>query len=187
MLHVAAVNAMGGPPRFKDLPYHGEAPPAFEKATKLDLSPLKVDVSGLFSPYDCPSQTRSLRASAIDRTYRLQHFQHILLDSIFRADFLANAFYHSTQVVNTAAPTSWGHKGTYDPKTRTWYAPRRPKAPNVDARDLIHEWKDFERATNVQLESLCIYGLGSSERLPGGGVRLKQPTEVDSITLPEIR
>lgn len=101
-----------------DLPYDGKAPPAFEKATKLDLSPLKVDVSGHFPPYDCPSQTRSLQASVIDRTYRLQHFQHILLDSLFKAEFLANAFFYSINVVNTAVPTSWGHKGTYDPKTR---------------------------------------------------------------------
>ena len=79
MLRVAAVNAVGGPPSFDDLPYIGDPPHEFDLTSTVDYSPLKVDVSGLCSPLDYPSRTKSLMALAIDRTYRLHHFQHILL------------------------------------------------------------------------------------------------------------
>lgn len=92
MLRVAAVNAMAGQPNPTDLPYRGNAAHAFGVATEIDFSPLKVDLSGIFSMYDDPSRTRTLRAIIIDRTHRLQHFQYMLLNSLFKADFLANAF-----------------------------------------------------------------------------------------------
>lgn len=53
MLRDAAVAAMRGPPLFDDIPYIGITP-ALGVATTLDLSPLKVDISGLFSPFDDP-------------------------------------------------------------------------------------------------------------------------------------
>lgn len=64
MLRVAAVNAIGSPPRFTDLPYHGDAPPAFGVAVTVDFSPLKVDISGLVSPFVNPSHTANIFASA---------------------------------------------------------------------------------------------------------------------------
>ena len=184
MLRVASVNAKSSPPNLTDFPYIGNVP-VFGMATTVDLSPLKVDVTGLFSPFDDPSQTRALRASIIDRTHRLLYFKHILLGSLFRAGFLANAFFDSVAVVNTAVPTGWGYRGIYDRETRRWSHPKRPMAPKFDARDLIREWKDYEWATNIQLERIGIYALGSKDRLSGGGARLKQMTEVDSIALPQ--
>ena len=53
MLRDAAVAATGGPPNFGDIPYIGNVP-TFGVATTVDLSPLKVDVSGIFSPFDDP-------------------------------------------------------------------------------------------------------------------------------------
>ena len=184
MLRVAAVNAIDGPPKFSNLPYRGNAPCAFGVATKVDISPLKVDIFGIFSSVDNPSRTRVLRASAIDRTHRLQHFQHILLDSLFKADFLANAFHTTIGVVDTALPAAWGHKGTFDRETRKWSHPGRPKSHEADAVDLIKGWKNYDWATNIQLENLGVYVLGSREKLPGGGSREKHMTEVDSIALP---
>ena len=108
----------------------------------------------------------------------------MLLNSLFKADFLANAFDCAILVVDTAVPTHWGYTQIYDPKTDTWSSPGRPKAPKVDARDLTHGWKDYCWGTNIQLEKIGIYALGSLEKLPDG-VRLKQSTEVDSIALPQ--
>ena len=151
MLRVAAVNAMAGQPNPTDLPYIGDAAHAVGVATAIDFSPLKVDVSGLFSMYDDPSRTRALRALVIDRTHRLQHIQHLLLNSLFKADFLANAFHSTILVVDTAVPLHWGYKGTYDRNTGRWSASGRPVAPKIDARDLIRRWKDYEWATDIQL------------------------------------
>ena len=128
------------------------------------------------------SQTRTLTALAIDRTQRLQHFQHILLDSLFKADFLANAFFSTTLIVDAAMPV-WGHKCTFDLKTRRWAHPRRPKA-HFDASDLVPKWKDHDWATNVQLQKVGIYALGCKKRLPHGESQQKQLTEVASVALP---
>ena len=185
ILRVAAVKATGGPPKLSGLPYQGEPPNDHEVATAVDLSPLKVDVSGLFSPWDDPSQTRVLKAWVIDRTHRLQHFQHMLVGSLFKAGFLANAFYSSILVANTALPINWGYKRIYDRSTGRWSSsPERPKTPMVDARDLIHGMKDFDWATNIQLEKLGVYALGSKIKFRDGGARMKQSKEVCSITLP---
>ncbi|CAF9906031.1 hypothetical protein IMSHALPRED_004054 [Imshaugia aleurites] len=184
MLRVAAVNALGGPPRFDDLPYIGDPPHAFGMTTTVDYSPLKVDVFGLFSFNDCPSQTRTLGVSVIDRTHRLQHFSHILLDSLFKADFLANAFHPRKDIVSTAVPANWGHRGVCDPRTKRWSHPGRPRSPRIDARGIIqdHQW-----ATDVQLEKLCVQALGSRQKLSSGsGARMKQTTEIDSIALPSF-
>lgn len=147
MLRVAAVNAIGSPPNLTDLPYTNNAP--FGMASTVDLSPLKVDISGIFSAIDDPSHTRTLRASVIDRTHRLQYFQHILLDSLFKAGFLANAFFNSIAVVNTAVPTNWGLDRIYDPKTQRWSSPGRPGPPRIDARKVIRDWKDYSWATDT--------------------------------------
>ena len=71
------------------------------------------------------------------------------------------------------------------PKTKQWSYSKRPMAPKFDARDLIRRWKDYEWATDIQLEKIGVYALGSKEKLPGGGYRLKQMTEIDSIALPQ--
>ena len=185
MLRVAAVNATGNPPRFTDLPYNDDAPPAFGMAVTVDSSQLKVDISGLLSPFVSPSQTGIISASAIDRTHRLQHFKHILLSSLFKADFLVTAYHNNNvTIVSTAIPSTWGYKAVYDRKTERWFHPGRPRSPKFDARDLIRGWKDHDWATNIQLEKLAVYALGSRERLPGGGAREKQMTEIDSIALP---
>ena len=186
MLRVAAVNAVRGPPNFDDLPYIGSPSHAFGLTSNVDYSPLKVDISGLFSPFDHPSRTRSLRVLIVDRTHRLYHFQHILLESLFKADFLTNAYESSIYVVSTAMPSTMGHRCLYDPKTGRWSYPGRGQAPKVDASGIIHRWKDYDWATDIQLEKLCVHALGSWERLPGGGVREKQMTEIDSIPLPSF-
>ena len=116
MLCDASTAAMNGPPVFGDIPFAGDVK-AFGVATTMDLSPLKVDISGIFSPFEDPSQTRGLAAWVIDRTHRLQHFQDIILDSLFKAGFLANAFYNSITIMDIAVPVTWGYKGTYDRKT----------------------------------------------------------------------
>ncbi|CAF9906545.1 MAG: hypothetical protein ALECFALPRED_002427 [Alectoria fallacina] len=182
MLRVAAVNAIGRQPDFQSLPYEGATPHAFGVATTIDFSPLKVDVSGISCSH--PSHAVFLGSSVIDRTHWLQHFQHILLNSLFKAGFLVNAFHNQVGVVNTGLPSTWGHKRVYDRKTGRWYSPGRPRTPQFDARDLIQEWRDHDWVTNIQLEKLCVHGLGSRERLPDGGAREKRKTEIDSIALP---
>lgn len=183
MLRDAAVNAVGGLPNFTNLPYRDEASHAYGVATTIDLSPLKVDVSGLFSMGFDPSQTMNLSASVIDRTHRLPHFQHLLLHSLFKAKFLADAFHPKVHVVNTFLPSVWLRKCTYNRRNGRWRA-LTARPPVIDARDLIQRWKDYDWATDVQLEKLSIHPLGSREKLPGGGARETQVTEVDSIILP---
>ena len=111
ILHVAAVNAMSGPPKFGELPYIGEITHAFGRAITLDLSPLKVDVSGIFSPYQNRSQTGLLKTPVINRTHRLQHFQHKLLDSLFKAGFLVKAFHSSMMVLKYCIAYQLGIQG----------------------------------------------------------------------------
>ena len=187
MLRVAATNAIGGPPDSHDLPYVADTPHAFGTASTVDFSQLKVDVCGLFSPLDSPSGTPVLSVSVIDRTHRLQHFQHVLVDSLFKAGFLANAFQNKMNIVNTAVPSTWGYPGVYDPKTGRWSHPGRPMSPRIDARGIIDEWKDYQWATDVQLEKLCVYPLDFRQKLSSGsGARMKQTAEIDSIALPSF-
>ncbi len=186
ILGIAAVNAMNGPPKFEDLPYSRPVsyPPGV--ATIFDMSPLKVDMAGISSPNESPSRVSTLEASFIDRTHRSQHFQHIILVSLFKAGFLANAFYNKIPVVDTAIKVWLPHKGTRDPKTGRWSNPVGPRIPLFDASDLIDERKDYKWATNVRLEKLGVYALGSREKLPGGGAREKQMTEAASVALPLV-
>ena len=180
MLRVAAVSAVKGRPSFPDHAYQHE-PLSLGVASKLDYPPLKVDISGMNSP-NGDSSTRILVAMVVDRTHRLEHFKHMILKSLFKAGFQATAPVASpiTTTLMMTRLALWWVKNT-DPKTG------RSKAatpPLVDASDLIQGWNDFEWATNVQLEKMCIYRLGVMERLPGGEARQKQPVEVDSIKLP---
>lgn len=186
ILRVAAVQATKGPPSFSDLPYRYPSPQPAGVASMVDTSSLKVDVIGIFSPHDSASRTRKLSALILDRTHRLQHFQHSLLESLLKADFLASAQHPNIHVMMTVLSSNWGwEKDLYDPSTRRWISdPERPKSPEVDASELIHRWKDYDWATNVQLEKLCVYARGAIEKIPGGGGRLKQMREVDSIMLP---
>ena len=185
MLRAAAVSAMRGPPRFSDLPYPYE-PPSLGVASKLDYSPLTVDISGMLAPHG-DSSTNSLSALVVDRTYRLEHFKHLVLKSLYEAGFLARAHSSTMKFMLTKLAATWVEKGVYDPIAGRWkrkdYKERR-RTPSVDASDLIQDWKDLEWATNVQLEKICIYNLGIMEPLPGGGAREKQIEEVDSIMLP---
>ena len=182
MLRAAAVSAMRGPPRFSDLPYRHE-PPSLGVASKLDYSPLKVDISGMFAPH-VDLSTNLLSALVVDRTYRLEHFKHMFFKSLYEAGFLV-APRHNTMMTRLIA--NWGGKRVYDPTTKQWKlkdGKERQKNPLVDASDLIYDWKDFKWATNVQLGKVCIYNLGLMERLPRSEGREKQIKEVDSIMLP---
>ena len=130
------------------------------------------------------SPTNVLAAMVVDRTHRLEHFKHIIFKSLSKAGFQAVVAPHNTtSLMMTELCASWWGNDSYDPKTERWNK-KRPAAPLVDASDLIQGWNDFEWATNVQLEKVCIYKLGIMERLPGGGARQKQIAEVDSIMLP---
>lgn len=184
MLRIAAVNATRGLPNFASLPYKGIVPSSLGVATTVENSALKVDISGIYSPTLSPSRTSNLRASIIDRTHRLQHFKHLLLESLFRAGFLAAVFYGRMNILKTILSTGWIGGGVYHPETRHWTNLGRPKAPVIDASDLIRDWNGFEWATNVQLEKLCVTPLGYAEKLPGGRARQKQMKEIDSIPLP---
>ena len=181
MLRVAAVSAVRGPSSFSDHAYQHE-PLSLGVASRLDYPPLKVDISGIHAP-NGDSSTRILVANVVDRTHRLEHFKHIILKSLFKAGFQATASVASpiTTTLMMTRLALWWVKNTYDPKTGRSTA---PTPPLVDASDLIQGWNDFEWATNVQLEKLCIHKLGIMERLPGGGARQKQLVEVDSIMLP---
>ena len=181
MLRVAAVSAVRGRPSFSDHAYQHE-PLSLGVARKLDYPPLKVDISGIHAP-NGDSSTSILVANIVDRTHRLEHFKHIILKSLSKAGFQATAPVASpyNTVLMMTRLTSWWVKITYDPKTGRWTT---PTPPLVDASDLIRGWNDFQWATNVQLEKICIYKLGIMERLPDGGARQKQLVEVDSIKLP---
>lgn len=186
MLRIAAVNATRGPPKFTNLPYRHIAPPSLGVATTVEKSALKVDISGIYSATFDSSQTSNLCASILDHTHRLQHFKQILLESLFRAGFLAEAFDGRMNIVMTILSTSWLYPGgVYNPETGRWSTSLgRPKAPVIDANDLIRNWNGFEWATNVQLEKICLQPLGFAEMRPGGGGREKQRRDIDSIPFP---
>lgn len=184
MLRIAAVNATRGPPNFTSLPYYEEVPLSLGVATTVDNSALKVDISGIHSPTLDPSHTSTLCTSILDRTHRLQHFKHLLLESLSRAGFLATAFHGRMSIVQTILTTGWLSGRSYNPKTRRWTNPGRRKAPTFDASDLIRNWNGFVWATDVQLEKICVIPLGYAEKLPSGGARQKQMKEIDRIPLP---
>ena len=184
MLRIAAVNATRGPPNFTSLPYVGEVPPSLGVATTVENSALKVDISGIYSPTLHPSHTCNLCTSILDRTHRLQHFTHLLLESLSRAGFLATAFYGRMDIVKTLLTIGWFRRGFYNPETGRWNPPVQIKDPTIDASDLIRDWNGFEWATDVQLEKICVIPLGYAEKLPSGGTRQKKMEEIDSIPLP---
>lgn len=128
MLRIAAVNATRGPPNFNSLPYPEEVLPSLGVATTVKNSALKVDISGIYSPTIDPSRASNLCASILDRTHRLHHFKHLLLEPLFKAGFLATAFYGRMYIVKTILPNGWSCKGFYDPETRRWKHPGKPKA-----------------------------------------------------------
>lgn len=184
MLRVAAVNATRGPPNFTSLPYLGEIPPSLGVPTKVENSALKIDITGIYSPTPYPSHTSNLCTPILDRTHRLQHFKHLLLESLSRAGFLTTAFYGRMDIVKTILTAGWFRRGFDNPETGRWTPPGEIKAPMIDASDLIRDWSGFEFATDVQLEKICVIPLGYAEKLPGGGARQKQMKEIDSIPLP---
>ena len=182
MLRVAAVSAMRDPTTFSDIPYQRE-PLSLGLASEPDCSPLKVDISGMSSPFG-RMPTQILGAMVVDRTHRLEHFKDIILKSLSEAGFCATAVPSFMGLMMTRMLVVYPREGTYDKKTGRWNHKERPEDPKIDASDLIQGWNDFEWATNVQLEKICIYKLGMKERLPDGGVQEKQREEVASIMLP---
>ena len=182
MLRDAAVSAMGDPTKFSDIAYQRE-PLSLGVASKPDCSPLKVDISGMCSPFGA-TQTNILAAMVVDRTHRLEHFTHVILKSLSEAGFCATAYPSFMGLMMTRMLDTYPRKGTYDRKTGRWNNKGRPVRPKVDASNLIQGWNDFEWATNVQLEKICIYELGMTERLPDGAFQEKQKVEVASVMLP---
>lgn len=155
-----------------------------QRTMEIDDSPLKIDISGLFSIDEDASRARVLCALPTDRSHRFQHFQRIILDSLSSAGFLASRFSDGIiTIVRTAMASSWGHKGFFDPRLGRWNHSGRPKTPLIDARDLIESHRDYQWATNVQLETLGVYELGPRVKLANGGARQKQMEEVDGIAL----
>ena len=151
----------------------------------LDYSPLKVDISGIFSRHG-DSPTTVFSAEVIDPTQRLVHFKREILKSLSEAGFRATALPDEMNLMMTRSNAWWPPKGTYDPKIGEWSKKGRPRPPLVDAGNLIRDWNKFEWATNVQLEKICIYDIGMMERLPGDEAWEKEMVEVDSIILPEF-
>lgn len=186
ILQVAAITAASSqltPPQQLTSPAGSHRLHDKNGAMAIDVSPLKIDISGLFSMDEDISRAKILYALAIDRSHRFQHFQRIILDSLSSAGFLANRFSGDITIVRTAMPFSWGNMGFFDPKLRRWNHSGRPRAPQIDARGLIESYRDYEWAKNIQLETLGIYGLGARVSLANGGARERQMEEIEGIAL----
>ena len=123
-------------------------------------APLSVKLRGL-SPMQSPSKTSSLYASPVDLDQRLQSFCEGL--RVRFKDYITDQRplkLHAT-IINMiyvrgreARATGPGHR-----KSRARLT--------IDARDLIKKYKDFEWASNIRLDKICICRMGAQKRDDG--------------------
>ena len=155
-----------------------------ELATQTHESPLRVDVSGICMPFIYSSSTKAIGASAFDRTHRLEHFHHKIIDSLWEANFLPFGISNRVNVMIDVFPSYWTWKFRYSKDTGLWNTVGQPKDPAVTENYYTWGRNDFVWAKNVRLERLCVIPKDLIKSFSDSRAREKQMEEVDGIMLP---